>query len=123
MPNGPFDLKARPCAMVEAGFRPTSAGGNQELAAQKPAAKSGALPVKDMRALLLSSIDNDSSRDLDQVEFAEKLPDGTIRLLVGIAEWMHWFPKARPRTSMRPRRPPQYIRGRWYSRCCRTIVH
>jgi exoribonuclease-2 len=43
-------------------------------------------PIRDDRQLLWSSIDNDSSRDLDQVEFAEKLPEGAIRLLIGIAD-------------------------------------
>lgn len=42
--------------------------------------------VQDLRGLLWSSIDNDTSRDLDQVEYAEKLSDGTTRLLVGVAD-------------------------------------
>lgn len=42
--------------------------------------------ISDLRQLLWSSIDNRSSRDLDQVEYVEKLPNGDIRLLVGIAD-------------------------------------
>lgn len=42
--------------------------------------------VRDLRELLWSSIDNPESRDLDQVEFAEPLPDGGIRLRIGIAD-------------------------------------
>jgi exoribonuclease-2 len=42
--------------------------------------------IQDLRGLLWSSIDNDTSRDLDQVEYAEALPDGTVRLLVGVAD-------------------------------------
>lgn len=43
-------------------------------------------PVRDLRSLLWSSIDNPESRDLDQVEVAERQPDGSIRLRVGIAD-------------------------------------
>ncbi len=42
--------------------------------------------VRDMRSVLWSSIDDASSRDLDQVEYAEELPNGDIRILVGIAD-------------------------------------
>ncbi len=49
--------------------------------------------VRDLRALLWSSIDNDSSRDLDQIEYAEKLENGDIKLRVGIADVDAFAPK------------------------------
>ena len=42
--------------------------------------------LQDLRELLWSSIDNDTSKDLDQIEWAEQLPDGRIRVLVGVAD-------------------------------------
>ncbi len=42
--------------------------------------------AQDLRNLLWSSIDNDTSKDLDQVEWAEQLPDGRIRVLIGVAD-------------------------------------
>jgi VacB/RNase II family 3'-5' exoribonuclease len=42
--------------------------------------------VHDMRSLLWSSIDNDDSRDLDQLTVAESMPGGVIKLLVAIAD-------------------------------------
>ncbi len=42
--------------------------------------------IRDLRNLLWSSIDNDTSRDLDQTEVAERLPNGQIKVLVGIAD-------------------------------------
>ena len=41
--------------------------------------------IRDLRSLLWSSIDDSHSRDLDQVEYAERLPNGDICLRVGIA--------------------------------------
>jgi exoribonuclease-2 len=43
-------------------------------------------PARDLRELAWSSIDNTESMDLDQIEVAEELPDGDVRVLVGIAD-------------------------------------
>src|SRR5215469_4917008 len=86
MTNGSIDLKARAHqAMLDAGFKPDFPPEvTREIQALKPSNGNGA--VRDLRSLLWSSIDNDTSRDLDQVEYAEKLPDGSVKLLVGIAD-------------------------------------
>jgi VacB/RNase II family 3'-5' exoribonuclease len=42
--------------------------------------------VLDLRGLLWSSIDNDTSKDLDQIEVAERLPNGDVKVMVGIAD-------------------------------------
>ena len=49
--------------------------------------------IRDLRSLLWSSIDDASSRDLDQVEYVEKLPNGDIRVLVGISDVDEFVPK------------------------------
>jgi len=42
--------------------------------------------IRDMRNLLWASIDNDDSRDLDQLTAAEQLPGGKVRVLVAVAD-------------------------------------
>jgi exoribonuclease-2 len=73
--------------MQEAGFvpdlPPAAAAEAQRMAPWRPAPGDGR---RDLRGLLWSSIDNPESRDLDQIEYAEPLPGGAIRILVGIAE-------------------------------------
>ena len=89
MTNAPFDLKARAHqAMLEAGFHPDFPAEvlREAQTSKQNGAKSGGPGVRDLRSLLWSSIDNDTSRDLDQVEYVEPLSDGGTRLLVGIAD-------------------------------------
>ena len=40
----------------------------------------------DLRSLLWSSVDNRESRDLDQIEVAERLAEDTIRIRIGVAD-------------------------------------
>ncbi len=74
--------------MIEHGFQPDfPAGTDTELAAIQAHPEPPVLPgAQDLRNLLWSSIDNDTSKDLDQVEWAEQLPDGRIRVLIGVAD-------------------------------------
>src|SRR5713101_972818 len=83
-------------SMLENGFEPDfPAGAASELAALKanPPQVAPGGDVRDLRSMLWSSIDNDTSRDLDQIEVAERLPDGTIRVLIGIADVDAFVPK------------------------------
>ena len=57
-----------------------------EVAALTRAPRTTEETVRDLRTLLWCSIDNDESRDLDQLSVAEVLPGGVVKVLVSIAD-------------------------------------
>ena len=81
-------VAAAHASMIEHGFQPDfPAGTDAELAAIQAQPELPAVPgIQDLRGLLWSSIDNDTSKDLDQIEWAGQLPDGRIRVLIGVAD-------------------------------------
>jgi exoribonuclease-2 len=93
-----FDLvAAAKQEMIDHGFDPDFPRGTQE---QLDAIKARPVPaasgdVKDLRQLLWSSIDNDTSRDLDQAEVAERVSGG-IRVMVAVADVDGSVEKATP---------------------------
>jgi exoribonuclease-2 len=92
-----FDLAAAARrAVLSAGFEPDiGADAKRQLdAIDSPAAIDAG--IKDLRDRPWSSIDNTESRDLDQIEMAEQLPDGSIRLVIGVADVDVLVPKGTP---------------------------
>jgi ribonuclease R len=73
--------------MLENGFLPDfSDAVRAELdAIQNPAVADGG-SIRDLRDRLWASIDNDDSRDLDQLTVAEAMPGGDVRILVAVAD-------------------------------------
>ena len=74
-------------AMIDAGFvpdEPDSVSAELRSLESRPAVADDYV-TRDLRTLLWSSIDDRASRDLDQVEYAERLPNGDICVRVGIA--------------------------------------
>src|SRR5438105_3450296 len=72
-------------AMLDRGLEPDFSKDAQEQAASihQPAEDNS---VRDLRDKLWCSIDNDDSRDLDQLTVAEDLGGGNVRILVAVAD-------------------------------------
>jgi exoribonuclease-2 len=74
-------------AMIERGLLPDfSAQAITELNGIPGAVTAVEESTHDLRNLTWCSMDNDDSRDLDQLTVAEALPDGTVKILVAIAD-------------------------------------
>lgn len=74
-------------AMLERGLLPDfSAEALAELDHIKMPATMNDDPVRDLRDLFWASLDNDDSRDLDQLTVAEALPGDKVKILVAVAD-------------------------------------
>jgi len=86
----PIDLQAMARqVMLARGFEPNFPPATQQQLADIRAHAPQLAPsdkVRDLRGLLWSSIDNDTSKDLDQIEVAERLPSGDVKVMIGIAD-------------------------------------
>jgi VacB/RNase II family 3'-5' exoribonuclease len=86
----PIDLQAMARqVMLAQGFEPNFPPTTQQQLAEIRAHPPQLTPsdkVRDLRGLLWSSIDNDTSKDLDQIEVAERLPNGDVKVMIGIAD-------------------------------------
>lgn len=93
MPDGKpshLNLQATAKQIMQArGFEPDfSAEVSDQLAhlRQNPPQLAPTGDIREMRSLLWSSIDNDTSRDLDQIEVAERITNGDVKVMIGIAD-------------------------------------
>jgi VacB/RNase II family 3'-5' exoribonuclease len=74
-------------AMRERGLEPSMpADALAEVDAMTGPPRTTEEPTRDLRTLLWCSIDNDDSRDLDQLSVAETLASGDVKVLVAIAD-------------------------------------
>jgi exoribonuclease-2 len=99
MPNTSSHIDLQAIAkeiVVQRGFQPDFPPAIQQqlqdLRAHPPVIAAGA-SLRDLRNLLWSSVDNDTSRDLDQIEVAERLPTGDVNVRIGIADVDAFVPK------------------------------
>jgi exoribonuclease-2 len=85
--------------MKQRGFDPDfPAAVSEQLASlrQNPPQIAAAGDIRDLRSLLWSSIDNDTSRDLDQIEVCERAANGDMKVMIGIADVDAFVPKQTP---------------------------
>ena len=74
-------------AMLERGLLPDfSVEALAELGKIQTSATMNGEPLRDLSSLLWASIDNDDSRDLDQLSVAEAIPGDRVKILVAIAD-------------------------------------
>ena len=74
-------------AMLERGLLPDfSAEALAEISEMQALAATNGDAVRDLRDLLWASIDNDDSRDLDQLSVAEAMPGDNVKILVAVAD-------------------------------------
>jgi VacB/RNase II family 3'-5' exoribonuclease len=82
--------------MRQRGFEPDFPHAVQQQLGQlraKPPTIAAGKDVRDLRSLLWSSIDNDDSRDLDQIEVAEQSVGGDTKIRIGVADVDALVPK------------------------------
>ena len=83
--------------MLEHGFEPDFPDGvDKQMASIQARPLVAKSAVRDLRGLLWSSIDNDTSRDLDQIEVVEQLSNGLVKVMIGIADVDAFVPKSSP---------------------------
>jgi VacB/RNase II family 3'-5' exoribonuclease len=74
-------------SMIDKGLRPEfDAAAEKQVAAIHAPARDDDGEAKDLRDLAWSSIDNDDSRDLDQLTWGEDRGDGDTRILIAVAD-------------------------------------
>jgi exoribonuclease-2 len=104
--------------MVDRGLLPDfSPAAIAEVRAIANAAVDRAPAIRDLRRPPWASIDNDDSRDLDQLSVAEPLAAGLVRVLVAIADVDATVAADPPSTTTRAPIPPASIRQPACSRC------
>jgi exoribonuclease-2 len=99
LPAARVDLQAMAKQiMLEHGFEPdfSDAVEKQMASIQPQRSEAASKGARDLRGLLWSSIDNDTSRDLDQIEIVEQLSNGAVKVMIGIADVDAFVPKACP---------------------------
>jgi VacB/RNase II family 3'-5' exoribonuclease len=102
--NGPqkfsFNLQAIARQVMEArGFSPDFTPETQKQLNDIRAHPPQLMPsskVRDLRNFLWSSVDNDTSKDIDQIEVAERLANGDVKIMIGIADVDAFVPKDSP---------------------------